>query len=565
MEACERRALPRTLAEVLTQIADDNDLPETRRRNVCSALRMLAKAVAKDLHELSAQPGAIRPLLRDFHPARLNMTVRRWRNIKSDVLFGLRRVSLEPVPGRRPGPLLPEWQQLYGWLPGHKFKSRLSRLMSYCSAKGIRPEEVCDEVASEFLEALVERSFLRNPAEIHREACLRWNEAIGKVPGWPQIRLCIPDRRKAGLPWNAFPPSLREEMQAWLDALSGEDPFDEATPDKPLRPATLRTRRSLIRTVATALVRSGRDPGTITSLRDLVEPAAFKAALRVLYEEQGRRKTLALHQKAHQLRAIARHWVQLDERQLEELSRVCRNLSPRDCPKGLSPKNRDRLRPLMDPLNARRLMRWPQERAREIETNDTGGRQEAVDFQIALAAEILLFAPVRLQNLRTINLDYHLCWSRPGRNGIVHLVFPAEEVKNDEALAFELVPETVRMLKLYLRKYRQRLLHEPSLWLFPGTHGRAKSAVTLANQISEAVLEGTGFRMTTHLFRHFCAIQYLKRNPGQYEVVRRLLGHRSLVAIRYYTGLENEEAVRHYHSEILKLRHEWPQAEAKRR
>jgi integrase len=60
--------------------------------------------------------------------------------------------------------------------------------------------------------------------------------------------------------------------------------------------------------------------------------------------------------------------------------------------------------------------------------------------------------------------------------------------------------------------------------------------------------------MNTHLFRHATAKIYLDANPGGYEVVRRVLGHRSSdTTSRYYTGLETAAAVRHFDDTILKL------------
>jgi len=45
--------------------------------------------------------------------------------------------------------------------------------------------------------------------------------------------------------------------------------------------------------------------------------------------------------------------------------------------------------------------------------------------------------------------------------------------------------------------------------------------------------------MTVHQFRHACAAIYLKHRPGEYEVVRRLLGHRNIqTTINFYCGLE---------------------------
>ena len=62
-------------------------------------------------------------------------------------------------------------------------------------------------------------------------------------------------------------------------------------------------------------------------------------------------------------------------------------------------------------------------------------------------------------------------------------------------------------------------------------------------------------RVHPHLFRHIAAKLYLDANPGSYEVMRRVLGHRSIeTTTAFYTGLETAAAVRHFDATILKLR-----------
>jgi site-specific recombinase XerD len=62
-------------------------------------------------------------------------------------------------------------------------------------------------------------------------------------------------------------------------------------------------------------------------------------------------------------------------------------------------------------------------------------------------------------------------------------------------------------------------------------------------------------RVNPHLFRHVTAKLYLDQNPGSYEVVRRVLGHRSIdTTTAFYTGLETSAAVRHFDETILHLR-----------
>ena len=68
---------------------------------------------------------------------------------------------------------------------------------------------------------------------------------------------------------------------------------------------------------------------------------------------------------------------------------------------------------------------------------------------------------------------------------------------------------------------------------------------TLSDQISERLWKELGLEVTPHQFRHAAAYIILKADPGNYELVRRVLGHRSITTTRnFYIGLETLEATR---------------------
>jgi integrase len=69
------------------------------------------------------------------------------------------------------------------------------------------------------------------------------------------------------------------------------------------------------------------------------------------------------------------------------------------------------------------------------------------------------------------------------------------------------------------------------------------------------VRERIGLDVHLHLFRHIAAKLYLDAHPGQYEVVRRLLGHKQIeTTVAFYAGAETAAAVRHYDDHILERR-----------
>ena len=133
------------------------------------------------------------------------------------------------------------------------------------------------------------------------------------------------------------------------------------------------------------------------------------------------------------------------------------------------------------------------------------------------------------------------------------LTIPAVEVKNSVDLDFEMPDESADLIRWYLKDVRTA---EPgNLALFPTASGSHKDQNTLALQIAQTVQRYTGFEVNPHLFRHIGAQIYLGLNPGGYEVMRRVLGHKKMdTTSNFYAGLETLSAARHFDQEILKLR-----------
>jgi len=57
------------------------------------------------------------------------------------------------------------------------------------------------------------------------------------------------------------------------------------------------------------------------------------------------------------------------------------------------------------------------------------------------------------------------------------------------------------------------------------------------------VQKAIGFSITAHQFRHAAAALWLTHHPGDYETVRRMLGHRNIqTTVNFYCGLETTQA-----------------------
>jgi integrase len=144
------------------------------------------------------------------------------------------------------------------------------------------------------------------------------------------------------------------------------------------------------------------------------------------------------------------------------------------------------------------------------------------------------------------------------------LTFPDHDVKNRVRLEYPLEQCLTRTIDEYVHDFRPTLLHgRNDDWLFPGQHGGVKSNILLSDQITQRIYQATGLRMTVHQFRHAAGALLLQRRPGEYELVRQLLGHRNVqTTINAYIGLENIHASEIFSKIVMEhMDDEWEAAE----
>jgi integrase len=167
----------------------------------------------------------------------------------------------------------------------------------------------------------------------------------------------------------------------------------------------------------------------------------------------------------------------------------------------------------------------------------------AVKAQVAVAIAMLSFAPVRIGNLARTRLDENLVRSR-GPNSPYWLVYPGYDVKNRVDLQFPFDDELTRLISEYIAVHRPILLRGCNeRWLFAGEDGCHKRPTFLSAQLGRLIYKRVGLSITAHQFRHVAGAILLKRFHGNYELVRRVLGHRSIETTRRaYVGLETLEA-----------------------
>ena len=427
---------------------------------------------------------------------------------------------------------------------------RLLAMVRHLSTLGVGPDVVCLVDLVAYHQAIVNDRLRGNPEGTWEGNIWAWNASVREIEGWPAFEIPRENKRTTYVQeWSVFPASLKAEVDRWKLRQSGADLSDDEGPNKPLRASSLKSREYHLRAVASNLVIMGIDPSEICTLADVVRLDRFKLVLKCLLDRNGQKVTAQVSQMASFLKSVADHWVKVDDADLVAMKRLISRLSQDRG--GMTQKNRERLRPFNDPAVVQSYLGLPDQIRAAVDKDKRPAKVKAVTAQLAAAIAILQAAPIRVKNLTQLDVRKNMI----ERDGRLYLVVEADDVKNSSQIDIELPPETVDILVWYTRTYRPHLLRQPNDALFPGEGAGPKSVNGFGAQISRAFSKFAGLKFNPHLARHVAAKIYLDRNPGQYEIVRLLLGHKSMeTTLRAYAGAEQATASRHFHAEIDKLR-----------
>jgi len=551
-----------SLATLKERVEEDRSVELLRRREICSAITTVAKWLNMPPEMIPAAMSYLRPRLGGLHPIQLGVSDRRIQNVRSLLLSAFRIAGISTKLAPYTAKMSPAWQQLWDLMEGDRYgRTELSRLFRYCSANGIVPSDLSDVISSDFLTALEAESLIKKPKVRHQSVCRVWNQQAGNHAGsgWPQIELTIPkyDNRLYGVDESLVSDAIKDDLAGYLAHLAGADLFGSMS--KPFRPKSVEIFRGHFWRYLSALHHSGVGIADVNALDELVVPAMFERALRWLYERNGKKTSKHIGEIAWAVRCYAVKYRTCDYETLAFYKRAIERL--RVNTPGLSDKNRTAMAQFNDPKAVTRYVAlpstlWSKAVAIGMTVEGRNKRKEAqLMVQAAVAIEIAMFAPIRIQNLSTIRLDQHISWNA----NRLRLSFPAHEVKNDQALDFLLPVEASERIKRYINEWRSLFMPATNPHLFPGRNGKPKDQSALRNQMKKAIFDHTGLQMTPHQFRHAAAKLLLDAKPGHYEVVRKLLGHKTLTTTyAHYAGAETDAAIELYDDIILQLRRPAP-------
>jgi integrase len=532
-----------SFVDAIAIIAASDELPKQTQCHWTTSLRQIAKALDKPLEVIPARLRAVRGDLARLHHAPTGLTLKTLRNHKSNVKSALLWLAREKGIPQHGAPLMPAWENLRDQIKDRFVRWRLSSFMRFCSANGIAPAEVDERIVERFKGYRAQSGMATDDAS-GRRLVRAWNSNVGIIRGWPARQLIEPAvKPTTELPWEAFPEGFRRDIDQYCQGLTRVRRSRNGRRIRPLKPSTIRQRRVELAAAARMAVKTGMPIGDLNSLSALLSPDVVEKILDAYWVKNGEAPKAFTIDLAYRFVAIARETKCVDDEARERLDEMRRDLED-ERRGGLTDKNTALIRQVLTRGVWSRVVKLPEDLMSTARSQRSSApHRAAITAQLAVAIAILTVAPVRLANLVAIKLGINLI--KPGGpDSNYWLTFPDYDVKNRVRLEYPLEQDLTRMIDEYVHDFRPIVLRgRNDDWLFPGQRGGAKAGILFSGQIKQRIYQTTGLRMTVHQFRHAAGAIILKHRPGEYELVRRLLGHRNVqTTINAYIGLENIHA-----------------------
>ena len=536
-----------SFSDLIAAIEQAKDLSEQTRRHWACSLRQVANWLDRPPAVIPARSQAVRISVAQLHHARVGVTPKTLANHKSNARAALRWFGKEYDAPQRGVRVTPAWARFHEGLDSRVWQ-RVSSLARYCSARGIGPSEVSNEVFGSYWDYRAETTGLATHNTAKRFMIRAWNSCAASTGASRVLqRLTEPPLNTAEPAWEAFPEGLRSGIDKYFDGLAKPHRSLNGQRIQPCSPGTIATRKAELVAMARMAVRLGVPIETLTSLTALLQPDIVERVVDAYWQRNGAEpKTFTIDLGKKALR-MARETGCLSQAAVERLDdiRVALEHHRRE---GLTSKNLQLIRQVLTDGIWNEVVSLPNVLMQQARSaKDHAPIKAAVLAQLAVAIAILTFAPVRLANLVSIELGQNLI--KPGGlNTEYWLVFPHYDVKNRIDLNFQFDQPLTELIDEYIHEYRPTLLRGSNgSWLFPGEGGQPKHRLQFSKQITVRIQKAVGLRITVHQFRHAAAAIYLKHHPGDYETVRRFLGHLDIqTTTRFYCGLQTMEATKQF-------------------
>jgi integrase len=535
-----------SFVDLIAAIEQAAELSLERRRHWVCSVRQIAKWLDRPAAVIPARWSAVGIAVGQLHHARVGVRYKTVANHKANVKAALRWFAKEHDLLQHGACLSAEWARFCSDLE-NRIRDRLYSLIRYCSARRISPAAVDDTIFDEYWRYRTATTARTSNNTARRFMVRAWNDWAAAINDWQLQSLTEPPIKTVQPAWDAFPEGLRGGLDDYFAGLAQVHRTLNGKRLQPCSPATLATRRAELVAMARMAVRLGMPIDSLTSLAALLHPDLVEKVIDGYWQKNGEEPKTSTIDLGKTVLRMARETGCLDQPALDRLDEI-RIALEQHRHEGLTPKNLKLVRQVLTEGVWGEVISLPNVLMAQARlTKDHAPVKAAIAAQLATAVAILTFAPIRLGNLSKIELGQNLI--KPGgRNTPYWLVFPNYDVKNRVDLNFKFDQPLTDLIDEYIHEYRPTLLRGANPgWLFPGEAGQPKHKLLFSKQITVRVQKATGLRVTVHQFRHAAAAIYLKYHPGDYETVRRLLGHRDIqTTTRFYCGLQTLEATEQF-------------------
>jgi len=533
-----------SFADAITAIRSATDLSAQTERHWSSSLAGIARAFDQPMELVPARFSAVRARMAALHHVPLGWTAKTLSNHRSNAKAALLWFAKEKDVLPNGVALSPAWEGLRVQLKNPSTRYRLLPLMRFCSGVHIGPDAVDETVVDRFMDHRARTTARASGAASRRILARLWNAQIGRINSWPELHLVEPRvKALAGPAWEDFPEDLRRDVEAHLAGLARVRRNKAGQRIKGCKPATITTRKREIVAAVRMAVREGIPLDRLASLKALVHPDVAEKIIEAYWSKDGDLPKTYTINLGGRFVALAHLTGGLDAdacRRLEDIRFTLEEY--RD--DGMTEKNLALIRLVLTDGVWSRVAMLPEQlmqQARLLRRH--APVRAAVLAQIAVAVAIETVAPIRLGNLASIRLDENL--NKPGGpDSNFWLTFSKYDVKNNVRLQFKLDAVVTAIIDECIHDFRPARMHGSNTdWLFPGEAGEHKEKISFSTQIVERVRKATGLRITLHQYRHAAGALILKHRPAEHELVRRILGHKSLsTTMKFYLDLNTTQA-----------------------
>ncbi|CUH44494.1 hypothetical protein [Ruegeria atlantica] len=421
------------LADVLDAIDRATDLSATRKRDLRSDVKAIARWLDRPASSINADATELRARLDNLHHVQIGVSEKRLRNAISNLNTAIELTFATPVARRRTPYRTPEWKARLAACEKDWERHRIAGLATYCSETGIKESDVNDTVIPAYRDHLARKSLRKDPDRAIKMTIQTWNRLIDQGVA-PHLQRLTPSR--SNLHWTTplsdFPQEFQADVDCWLDRVSNVDILSEDGPPKALRPQTVENIRVAIRKSATVLVLTGTPIESITSLAVLVEMQHFRTILRFFLDRNEGTVPTWLYGLASKLVTIARYQVKLPEQELDALAAIKARMKVSQ--DGLTEKNKLRLGQFDEPRNVALLIQLPAFATARARGRVRASRWDALDVMYSLSVDILISVPMRRFNLAAIDIDRHIIWRGQGAGRYAQIMIPGDDTKNEVAI-----------------------------------------------------------------------------------------------------------------------------------